>query len=452
MPIKINVDLLRPHPRNKEFFDDMEGDKWKDFVESIKTSGIIQPLIVTDDYVVISGHQRLKAAKELGLTEVPCEVHEYVDKDGITAEDWKLKDLLESNLMQRGIGNINPMKSARCIGELKRIYNIKKGGDKKSILVNSSYQTDTVSDRYEIIGSESNTVSDSFKTVKELADNLGISERHLRRLDKLNNLIPPFQNLIEFGSDKNNLPLQLAEFLASRSKEEQEELYKTFGNAIGSYTKEEIVNYKKEIETYKNELKKLEKEKTELEEAKTELEEELKNAIPKDYEEIKQALKDAEIRFKELQSRINYLEEQKKNLMNQPPQIIEKVVEPSDYKSLKEQTEKYKEQYKKLYDEYKAKEQELEAFKHHIEDLHNANPVELLDIVDFKYTINKFLKDVTPLIYLGEQFAKLNKNEKEKWLEQIETVQRWIDDVKQAIDGNVKGTNIIYLERKDDVK
>jgi ParB-like nuclease domain. len=121
----------------------MEGDKWKDFVKSIKTSGIIQPLIVTDNYTVISGHQRLKAAIELGLAEVPCEVHEYVDRDGISAEDWKLKDLLESNLMQRGVGNINPMKSARCIGELKRIYDIKRGRPNNNN--NGTKKQDTVS-------------------------------------------------------------------------------------------------------------------------------------------------------------------------------------------------------------------------------------------------------------------------------------------------------------------
>jgi ParB family chromosome partitioning protein len=178
----IKVELLKVHPRNKEFFDDMEGDKWKDFVESIKTSGIIQPLIVTDDYIVISGHQRLKAAKELGLTEVPCEFKEYVDKDGITAKDWKLKDLLESNLMQRGVGNINPMKSARCISELKRIYDIKRG--------NNQHKNNNPN-----LGTSPGVVP--LKTQKELADNLGISESHLRELNQLNDLIPPFQKLIE---------------------------------------------------------------------------------------------------------------------------------------------------------------------------------------------------------------------------------------------------------------
>ena len=39
----INVNELTPHPRNEEFFDDIEGEKWQDFLKSVETSGIIEP-------------------------------------------------------------------------------------------------------------------------------------------------------------------------------------------------------------------------------------------------------------------------------------------------------------------------------------------------------------------------------------------------------------------------
>ncbi|MBE0069847.1 ParB/RepB/Spo0J family partition protein [Thermoanaerobacterium thermosaccharolyticum] len=314
---KIKVELLKVHPRNKEFFDDMEGDKWKDFVESIKTSGIIQPLIVTDDYIVISGHQRLKAAKELGLAEVPCEVHEYTDKDGITAEDWKLKDLLESNLMQRGIGNINPMKSARCIGELKRIYDVRKG--------NNQY-----------LGGGSATVAVPPKTEKELADNLGISERHLRELNQLNNLIPPFQKLIEFGSGENSLSLRLAIFLASRSKEEQEELYRTFGDTIGKYKKAEIEQYQKDMEEMRKKMsdmqnltRSLTQQKQELEKQKTELEQKLKNIkpeviekVPDDYQDLKDTLRTIKEQSKHVEERLKEVENERQKLEREKQEYL----------------------------------------------------------------------------------------------------------------------------------
>jgi len=432
----IDINLLKEHPHNKEFFDDIEGERWQEFVESIQTSGIIVPLIVTQDYIVISGNQRLKAAKEIGLKEVPCEVRTYEDRDGLTKEDWMLKDLIETNLRQRGIGNLNPMKLARCILELERIYGVKRGRPVNTINVKEKQEP----------GSDlSNNVFQ-----KELAETIGLTDRRFRQLKKLNDLIPELQKLVEEGK----LTTKVGEQLAYFEPQEQKELYQQFGEALTELNKNEIMELRKNIEKMRIKIHELEQQKQDLEQQKIHLEEqlnntELKTAVPDDYEEIKQTLKEAEHKIEELQNHINYLEEQKKALLNQPPQIIEKVIEPPDYVNLKEKAERYKKQYEKLYNEYKSKEQELEAFKHHIENLHGANPVELLDIVDFKYTVNKFLKEVTPLIYLGDHFMKLSRTEKEKWLEQVETVQRWADDVRQAIEGNIKGTNVIYLERRD---
>lgn len=57
----MNPNKLTPHPRNVEFFDDMDGQKWKDFLKSVETSGVIEPVIVTQDLVIVSGHQRVRA-------------------------------------------------------------------------------------------------------------------------------------------------------------------------------------------------------------------------------------------------------------------------------------------------------------------------------------------------------------------------------------------------------
>ncbi|MCX0398430.1 hypothetical protein LI014_13630 [Clostridium perfringens] len=42
-------------------------------------------------------------------------------------EDLILEDLISTNIMQRGVGNVNPMKMAKCIVELERIKVIKVG-------------------------------------------------------------------------------------------------------------------------------------------------------------------------------------------------------------------------------------------------------------------------------------------------------------------------------------
>lgn len=70
---KLNIENLKPHKRNREIYGDI-GKLEPDFLNSIKEKGILVPLIVTEEGVILSGHQRYFAAKYHGLKEVPVEV------------------------------------------------------------------------------------------------------------------------------------------------------------------------------------------------------------------------------------------------------------------------------------------------------------------------------------------------------------------------------------------
>ena len=122
---QLNINELKPHPRNNEFFDDMTGDAWEAFKESIKTSGIIEPIVVTKDMIIVSGHQRVRAAKELGISTVMVDIRKYENDEQV------LKDLIETNIRQRGVGNPNPIKLGRCIKELEKIYGVREGRPEK---------------------------------------------------------------------------------------------------------------------------------------------------------------------------------------------------------------------------------------------------------------------------------------------------------------------------------
>lgn len=205
--INISIDTLKNHPRNNEFFDNIVGDKWEDFKKSIIRRGVVEGVVVTQDLIIVSGHQRVRACKELGILEVPCRVTHYKDFDDNTEtpkDDMILEDLICTNIMQRGVGNVNAVKMCKCIGELERIYGIKNGGDRKS--------------------ERDNLVVN--KTQTDLAENIGITTRQLQDYKKLNDLIPELQSLIENGSMKATVGYKI---WAKMPQEEQEKFFNEIG-------------------------------------------------------------------------------------------------------------------------------------------------------------------------------------------------------------------------------
>lgn len=94
----IAIEKLHPHPDNpRKVLGDVS-----ELAESIKASGILQNLTVVpmnDDwteFTVIIGHRRLAAAKQAGLTELPCAVVEMTEKEQLSTmltENMQRSDL-----------------------------------------------------------------------------------------------------------------------------------------------------------------------------------------------------------------------------------------------------------------------------------------------------------------------------------------------------------------------
>jgi len=206
---------LIPHPRNTEFFDDMDGQKWEDFLKSVRTSGIIEPVIVTQDLVIVSGHQRVRAAKTIGLTKIAVEVRHYADDDKV------LKDLIETNIMQRGIGNTNPIKLAKCIAELERILGIRNGSAGKA-------------DPHNVGG----------KTQSDLAEELRMSTEQLRRYKKLLDLVPELQTAVESGQISAT---NASAILARLPEAEQKAIAEQIVGTDGKVSRQELEFYKNRV-------------------------------------------------------------------------------------------------------------------------------------------------------------------------------------------------------------
>lgn len=193
----IKISELVPHPKNEYYFDDIQGDGWNDLLQSVRTSGVTNAITVTKDGVIISGHQRVRACKLLGIEEIPAHVVEYTPEEQEKQKD--VKDLIESNLKQRVPGNSNPVKLGRCFAFLEEYYNIKKGGDRRS---------------------ESKRNNDALKSQEDLATENGVSVKAMQNYKRLASSIPEMQELLNTGKVTPTTALAIVRQL---SEEEQRE-------------------------------------------------------------------------------------------------------------------------------------------------------------------------------------------------------------------------------------
>lgn len=70
----INIEKLKPAEYNPRKDLQPEDEEWRKIQRSIEEFGYIDPIIVNSDMTVIGGHQRLKVLKDLGYTEIECNV------------------------------------------------------------------------------------------------------------------------------------------------------------------------------------------------------------------------------------------------------------------------------------------------------------------------------------------------------------------------------------------
>ena len=173
---------LKPHPKNEYYFDDITDEKWYDLLESIRLNGIYTPVVIAspieknsdNKMIIVSGHQRVRACKELGIEKIQCVIENF------KSEDAMLLALIETNLFQRGSGNTNPIKLGRCLNELDRIYGVKRGNNQHR----NPNNLDSMVER---------------KSKKEIAGRLGLSQETLTNYQKLTTLDEELKQMVLDG-------------------------------------------------------------------------------------------------------------------------------------------------------------------------------------------------------------------------------------------------------------
>lgn len=189
--VMLDPSALKAHPRNDEFFDDVNGADFDRLVESIREHGVLTPLRVTKDMTLISGHQRKRAALEAGVTEVPVII------DGSTDDSEVLMKLIETNF---GRIKNDPIKQAKWIKEYEELRGVRQG---------SAYKKAETDNPSQVV------------TIRDIAKELGVSRDTIVSLKKLLKLDPAIQQLISGG---NITPTAGFKLIAKLSPEDQRKL------------------------------------------------------------------------------------------------------------------------------------------------------------------------------------------------------------------------------------
>ena len=110
---EIPIDMLTAYHNHK--FQLYTGERLDDMVESVRQNGILIPIIVQaindgESYEILSGHNRVNAAKTAGLEKVPA-----VIKENLSEEDAEMY-VIESNASQRGFTELRISEQAAVMG------------------------------------------------------------------------------------------------------------------------------------------------------------------------------------------------------------------------------------------------------------------------------------------------------------------------------------------------
>ena len=221
----LSIKKIRPfhnHP-----FHLYEGERLEDMVASVREYGILNPVIVQEidgGYEMLSGHNRMNAAKLVGWKEIPAIV-----KTDLSEEEAYVY-VIETNLMQRSFSDLLISEKAAV---LKARY------EKESC---QGRRNDIIEEIARMEGKELPATCGHGDQRLNTRDMIGkeyeLSGSSVGRLLKLNDLIKPFKDMVDRGALYTKVALQLA-FLP---EEEQDMVFRVMNEEKTKITSEMVAN------------------------------------------------------------------------------------------------------------------------------------------------------------------------------------------------------------------
>ena len=188
----VKIRSFRNHP-----FKVIDDDKMQDLVESIRTNGILSPVLVrpigNDIYEMVSGHRRMHAASLLGMESIPAIIREMTDDEAIVK-------MVDANIQREEL-----LPSEKAFAYKMKLEAMKRQAGRPA--KNNTGQNDQ-----NFFGKVSRDV---------LAEKTGESSKQIQRFIRLTELIP---DLLEYV-DQKRLQFTVAVEISYIDKEIQKWLF-----------------------------------------------------------------------------------------------------------------------------------------------------------------------------------------------------------------------------------
>ena len=373
----MEISEIKSHPNNTATFRDLAGEEFEDLKASIRDHGIIEPVVINQHGVIICGHQRVRACVELGIADVPVVVREVA-----TDEEHETL-LIEENLRRR---QLLPSESFKAVKRLYELRGIKHGGDKQTATVAAC-------------------------SVAELACELGKSERSVRTMRTLADLIEPLATML----DRNEITQAVAYQLAQLDADGQKSMESWMG--LKELSEMEAKRVKREYFKAKAEADAHAKKVSDLEAALSDL----SKKLPTD----------------DVLATIASLTAQLKAANEKPPvtevvtEIVREVVEPEDYQQIKAQNAEREAKIRALSDDIKKQRERFDKDRATFETaLSNRMAAQIKAKEDM---LEKLRRE------MDERYAKLDAMNKESGMilpakELARRIERNLEDIAAGLE------------------
>lgn len=170
----------------------------------------------------------------------------------------------------------------------------------------------------------------------------------------------------------------------------------------------------------------------------------LEEMTKREVQELTKRLKQEQNHNQSLEETIKQMSKQIQELKNRPTEVkteiktveVEKPVIPDDYEHIKRENQQLSEQNKTLLEQKQQLARQLQESR--------VLQSEIINIEEFRQNIGYFLEKMAKYTFYSEAFATLDKRQQNEFLKQVEKIDIWVTEVKQAIKGLKSEKTIIF--------